>query len=270
MSPREILNIVGVVLPASIIIISLFRPSLKTIAQKAGRARTVNFLVMLIAVLMLLAGLVRQFIFPGNGSRQKGPDPKPLHVSKHSEAFNQSVQNLLDAYYNMSEAFVKWDTSGVNRHAITVKEVLANFNIDELKKDAAGIYESALDPLANAKTATDAILNTPGIDKKRTSFNDLSDNIRLLFVTVQYDGNKVYWQECPMAFGDGVPGFWLSKTDEVRNPYLGIYHPVYKDEMLQCGGPKDTINFIKPDSVGTGGTTDMNPGSAEGESKSGK
>ena len=53
-----------------------------------------------------------------------------------------------------------------------------------------------------------------------------------------------------MAFGEGNAGNWISKTDAVRNPYLGTKHPEYKDGMLQCGGPKDTINFMLPDTSG--------------------
>ena len=40
------------------------------------------------------------------------------------------------------------------------------------------------------------------------------------------------------------PGNWLSKTSDVRNPYLGTQHPKYKDGMIGCGGPKDTLNFL--------------------------
>jgi FlaG/FlaF family flagellin (archaellin) len=248
MSPREILNILGIVLPASIIIISLSRPSLKNIAQKAGRARLVNSLVMFLAVLLLLAGLVRFFFFPGNGSRPKDPPPQSLDVSKHSEAFNQSIQSLLDAYYGMTEAFVNWDSVGVNKHAADVKGVFNNFNITELVDTTGGkvdstIYITVLDYFANAQSSNDAIMSLAGLDNKRKAFNDLSDNMRLFFVTVKPEEYKVYWNECPMAFGDNVPGFWLSKTDEVRNPYMGLHHPVYKDEMLKCGGPKDTIFF---------------------------
>jgi hypothetical protein len=47
-------------------------------------------------------------------------------------------------------------------------------------------------------------------------------------------------------------GFWvkisratgLAGYDSVRNPYLGTNHPQYKATMLNCGGPKDTINFM--------------------------
>jgi hypothetical protein len=247
---RKTLDILGIVLPALIILVSLFRPSLKTIAQKAGRAKLVNSLVMLIAVFLLLAGIIKYLFFPGSGgSRHSEPDPVPLAVSKHSEAFNKSVQIMLDAYYNMSEAFVNWDTTKVNKHANELKTALNDLKIEELKVDTTGIYESALDPLANAKSAIDAILSDTSIANKRTSFNSLSENIRLLFIIVKYDANKVYWQECPMAFGEDRPGNWLSKTDEVRNPYLGLHDPQYKDKMLNCGGPKDTINFMAADSL---------------------
>jgi hypothetical protein len=130
-----------------------------------------------------------------------------------------------------------------------LKTALDNLKIEELKVDTTGIYESVLDPIANAKTATASIINDPSIDNKRTAFNNLSENIRLIFIVVKYDANKLYWQECPMAFGDDKAGNWLSKTDSVRNPYLGTKHPVYKDGMLECGGPKDTINFMIADAA---------------------
>src|ERR1044071_4733451 len=156
---RNTLNILGIVLPALIILISLFRPPLKTIAQKAGKARLVNSLVMLVAVLLLIVGIIKYMFYPGGGPRHSGPDPVPLAVIKHSEAFNKSVQTMLDAYYSMTEAFVNWDTTKVNKHAGDLKTALNDLKIEELKVDTTGIYESAVDPLANAKFATDAILS---------------------------------------------------------------------------------------------------------------
>ena len=116
--------------------------------------------------------------------------------------------------------------------------------------DTTGIYETALDPLDNAKNEAANILKETTIESKRTAFNNLSENLRLLFIVVKYDQGKLYWQECPMAFGDDQPGYWLSQTDAVRNPYLGTSHPKHKDGMLNCGGPKDTINFMIADTIG--------------------
>jgi hypothetical protein len=201
-------------------------------------------------LLMLLAGYV-WYTFKSGKKRVKGPRPVALAVSKHSPAFNHSVQSVLEAYYNISEAFVNWDTAAIAKHSSQLKTALDSLKAEELKVDTTGIYETALDPLANAKNETANILNASSIDNKRTAFNNLSENLRLLFLVVKYDQSKLYWQECPMAFGDDQPGYWLSKTDAVRNPYLGTSHPKYKDGMLECGGPKDTINFMAPDTIST-------------------
>jgi hypothetical protein len=206
--------------------------------------------LLILSVLVVLFIAFLWFFYFRSGKRNpKGPEPVPLAVSKHSPAFNQSVQSILDAYYSMSEGLVNWDTSAVNKQADALKTALDNFKVEDLKVDTTGIYESALDPLANAKAEVSAILGDPSIANKRASFNLLSENLRLLFIIVKYDANKLYWQECPMAFGDDQPGNWLSKTDAVRNPYLGTRHPQYKDDMLECGGPKDTINFMVADTA---------------------
>lgn len=201
-------------------------------------------------LILAFAGYVWFVYFRGGKKGPKGPEPVPLSVSKHSDSFNASVQSALNAYYAMSEGLVNWDTVAVNKNAGELKTALDNLKTDELKSDTTGIYESVLDPLANAKTAVAAIMTDPSIDNKRASFNTLSENLRLVFIVVKYDANKLYWQECPMAFEGDKPGNWLSSTDAVRNPYLGTKHPVYQASMLECGGPKDTINFMVAEAVG--------------------
>jgi Cu(I)/Ag(I) efflux system membrane fusion protein len=128
---------------------------------------------------------------------------------------------------------------------------LSNVQTEELKKDttkdAETIYLTAVDLVANAKTDATSIVQQPALDKKRESLNALTDNLRNLFITVKYDRAKIYYQECPTAFGDNKPGNWLSKLKDVRNPYLGNKHPEFKDKMLTCGEPKDTINFVPVD-----------------------
>lgn len=208
-----------------------------------------KFFAILGILLVVFVGSVYFIYFRGGKKRPKGPKPVSLVVSKHSDSFNQSVQSLLDAYYNMSEAFVNWDTTAISTSGNQLKLALDSLKIDELKVDTTGIYESALDPLNNAKMEIAAILSNTSIDSKRLSLNNLSENLRLLFIVVKYDREKMYWQECPMAFGEDKPGNWLSKTDNVRNPYLGTKHPQYKDEMLNCGTTKDTLNFMVVDTT---------------------
>jgi hypothetical protein len=208
-----------------------------------------RILAILGILVVVLAGVFYFVFIRGGKKRPKGPEPIPLAVSKHSDAFNRSVQTMLDDYFAMSEGFVNWDTVTINKEAGELKGELDKLPIDELKVDTTGIYESIIDPLANAKSAAATIATDPSIDNKKTAFNSLSENLRLVFIVVKYDANKLYWQECPMAFGDDKPGNWLSKTDAVRNPYLGLKHPTYKNSMLECGGPKDTINFMAVDTA---------------------
>lgn len=204
----------------------------------------------ILGILLLLFAGYLWYAFKGGKKRPKGPKPVSLAVSKHSPVFNESVQSVLDAYYNLSESFVNWDTVAVSRYGNDLKTALDSLKVDELKIDTTGIYESVLDPVANAKNETNIIITDPSIDNKRTSFNRLSENLRLIFIIVKYDQAKLYWQECPMAFGEGKSGNWLSNTDAVRNPYLGTKDPKYGNSMLECGGPKDTINFMMADTTG--------------------
>jgi hypothetical protein len=243
MKLNEVVGILEIVLPALILLVGIIR-----LFTKNGKGS--NSFIMFIAVLLLLIGIARYFFFPGGGgSNNSGSRPVPMAVSKHSDLFNNSVGSVLNAYYNLTEGFVNWDTVAVDKFGNEIKVALDNLKIEELKADTTGIYESALDPLTNARMEAANILTHPSIDAKRTSFSSLSENLRLLFIVVKYDREKMYWQECPMAFGDDKPGNWLSKTKEVRNPYLGNKHPEYKDGMLKCGGPVDTINFIPVDTT---------------------
>jgi hypothetical protein len=251
----KILDILAIILPLILIIFGFLRAGDENAPKASTRIKTLNGLTMLIAIVLLLIGGVRYFFFPGGGggSHTSGPKPIPISVSKHTDLFNNSVSNILAAYYNMTEAFVNWDSAAVNKHGTELVSALADLKSEELKndtaRDAQTIYLTTVDMAGYAKTDASNIVQQTSLDKKREALNALTDNLRNLFITVKYDREKIYYQECPMAFGDDKPGYWLSKTKEARNPYLGTKHPQYKDDMLTCGEPKDTINFIPADTT---------------------
>lgn len=238
---KNIVDILLIVLPALIIVLGLLR------LFSRRRASVFNGLIMLFAIMALLAGAVNYLFFRKSSSCDCDTKMKPLSVSKHSEPFNNSVQELLGAYYDMTESFVNWDTGGVNANARRLKGALDSLNLDELRKDTTGIYETALQPLQNARAETESILQDPSIAEKRASFNILSDNIRQLLAIVKFDRSVIYWMECSMAFGEDKPANWLSKNDTVRNPYLGIKDPKYGSTMLTCGEPKAKLDFTPKD-----------------------
>jgi hypothetical protein len=246
---KTIVNALAIGLPVLLIVIGFLRPAN---GENPGRTKTLNGLTMFAAVVLLLVGVIR-FLFPlGDGvARPADRDkPLPIAVSRHSDIFNNSLETALRAYYGMTEAFVNWDTPAINRTAASLETAIDSIQINELKKDttrdADKIYLTAVDFISNAKNEVANLLQQPLIDKKRIALNELTDNLRNLLITVKYDKQKIFYQECPMAFDDDIPGYWLSTTSNVRNPYLGTKHPKYQATMLNCGKPKDSIDFVPP------------------------
>ena len=187
------------------------------------------------------------FLSCKNGSDKK-QDESIKVTSKHSTTFNNAVDRILGSYYNLSEAFVNWDSANIGKHSVELKVALDSFALDQLLTDSI-VHNSAREPLSNARVEINSIIDDPSLDEKRASFNLLSDNLKTFLVTVKYDSRKIYWQECPMAFDDTKPGYWLSPIDSIRNPYLGTKHPKYGSGMLECGGTKEVIDFTGKDST---------------------
>ena len=202
----------------------------------------------LLIFLLLIAGVaVWYFAFNKKKDDPQGPKQKPIS-SKYSHEFNQSVQKMMDAYYGMTEGFVNWDTVTVNRNSAQMKAALDSIRMDEVKKDSS-IYETAFPFWDNLKVELMGLINDSTLAEKRGSLNIFSENLYNFLRTVRYDQGKVYWQDCPMAFGEDTHGFWLSSTNDIRNPYLGMHHPKYGKSMLICGETRDTLNFMATDST---------------------
>ena len=196
----------------------------------------------LLIVLAIIGVLSWYFFVTRKTPKEEGPKQQPLSVSKHTDSFNVAVNKVLTSYYALTNDFVNWDSIAVSNHASDLKANLEAVNFDELKKDTI-IHQTAVTFIDASKGELETILQPADLTTKRHALNNLSDNMYNLFRTIHYDRSKIYLQECPMAFNDSEPGVWLSKTDAVQNPYLGLHHPKYKSGMVECGGPKDTLNY---------------------------
>jgi hypothetical protein len=228
---KNIVDILGIAFPALIIVLEFFR--LFSAAQTGRKIRVINGLIMLLAFLLLLVGLIRYLFFTGSSSHNSEPKLVPLVVSNHSELFNRSAENMLNAYYKMTDGFVNGDTTVINRSGTELKLALDSFRIDELKGDSL-IYETALQPLENAKAEVASIITDPSMDEKKGSLNIFSNELFSLVSAVHYDLFKLYWLECEKAFGEDKPGNWLSKTEKPENPY----------GQKDCAEIKVTINHV--------------------------
>ena len=193
-----------------------------------------------ILVILVLAFSIYWFKFKTVSSIES-PKTAPLIASRHSIVFNNSIDTLMTAYFNLKTAFVEADSTLAKTVAQKLLLVADSIKLDELKKDTAGISESAAMQLNDIKANTESLLKQPNLTEMRQDFRMVSESIYPLLKTVHYSGQTLYWQNCPMAFGEGKEANWISNTAEIINPYMGKKNPEYKATMLHCGETKDSI-----------------------------
>jgi len=182
-------------------------------------------------------------VFRKKDGKDEGPKQQPIAQSKYSAGFNHSISKAMDSYYILSEAFVNWDSTKVNAQAASLSQQLDSIQWNELNTDTTGIATTAKSSVDNVKNDIQTLLQQNEMEAKRRNFQSLSNNLYDFLRVVQYDAEKVYLQECPMAFNDDETAQWLSDKPQIRNPYLGLYHPKYGKGMLVCGETKDSLNY---------------------------
>jgi hypothetical protein len=168
----------------------------------------------------------------------KGPSKKI--ESKHPASFNSSVQSAINTYEALTEAFVNWDSNAVDRHSMELNVKLDSINFYGFNPGTITAY---VDTLALARKDLQAMAANKDITSKRHNLDALTGHLYSFLEQVQYDEKKIYLQECPMAFSDTIAAVWLSETDSIRNPYLGLHHPKYGKAMIECGSTKSMIDF---------------------------
>ncbi|HET9824886.1 MAG TPA: hypothetical protein VFP87_06100 [Chitinophagaceae bacterium] len=192
----------------------------------------------LLVYLVLIIGIVAWYLTAGKSKRVfSNPKANALKVSKHTREFNESIEDVMTAYYKMANDFVKEDTGSINKRAAQLKMALDNLKVEELKPDTS-IYETAAGIWDNAKTEIAGMLSDPSMQAKRESLNLFSNELFTLLLTVRYDLAKLYWQECSSAFGEDTPGNWISASEQSENPY----------GQKDCATLKKVINFLPADS----------------------
>ena len=197
--------------------------------------------ILAIVILAIAAFCIYWFVFKNKGGGNSGPKQQPLALKKHSEKFNKSIAETMNAYFEMKAAFVDGDTALAKESSRKFIQLLDSIPLAELKKDTAGIYDVAFNDYSNIKSNAASLLVQTDILEMRKDFGMVSENLYPFLRTINYEGEKMYWQNCPMAFGEDKGANWISNTKEIINPYLGKNHPEFKGTMLHCGEIKDTI-----------------------------
>ncbi len=163
--------------------------------------------------------------------------PAPLAKSANSEAFNTSFSQLLNSYYSLKDGLVKSTKAidaSVDPSANALIKSADSLKLTELKADES-LVSMAKEYVQSIAVDSKGLVGEKDLEKKRKSFQTISDNLYSLMRTVRFDRQVAYYQYCPMAFNN-EGAYWLSKEAEIRNPYFG-------DKMLDCGETKETLDF---------------------------
>ena len=172
------------------------------------------------------------------------PDLQAVVMKKHSESFNNSISGMVNSYLALKNSFVEGDTIGIKSNVATFISAVDSLKLQELAGENAQIVNVATQQVSDIRANASPILEETELTAMRQDFRMVSENMYPFLKTIGYEGEKLYWQNCPMAFDDQEAN-WISNTSEIVNPYLGKTHPVYKSSMLHCGETKDSI-FSKP------------------------
>lgn len=193
-------------------------------------------------VFLVLLGGCYYWFFVRNKHKQEDPKEQPISLKKHSSAFNDNINNVVNSYISLKDAFIEADTLQIK--AKTADFIAAVNHIDtlEIKKDTAAVFETIMATIVDVRSNAESILNQTDITEMRRDLSSLTEMMfPVFFNAIQYEGPTLYLQNCPMAFNDTEPANWISKTKEIMNPYMGKKHPKYQSGMLNCGEIVDTI-----------------------------
>ena len=197
----------------------------------------------LLILILAISGFVWYKFSTDKGGGFEGEHTKKLELNSSTPLFDEGIKAMMASYFTMKEAFVNADTAAAKASCNAMIKIIDGIKMEELKKDTSGLI-TTIEPLLNDVKSNAVSLSTQtNIKEMRMDFNQVNQQMYSLLKSIKYKGEKIYWQNCPMAFDGDKEAYWLdTKTGENRtNPYLGKNDPAHGSDMLHCGEDKDSI-----------------------------
>ncbi|MFD0977681.1 DUF3347 domain-containing protein [Salinimicrobium gaetbulicola] len=150
------------------------------------------------------------------------------------EEMHEMSQEMDHSAMTAEMAFKDEKMAAVYGHYDHIKTALVKSDAAEAQNGGKMLVDAlqAAGGKEDAMSAAQKIAQSSELNEQRTAFSDLSSAVEEMMAGTLSSG-AIYKQYCPMAF-EGKGGYWLSSSEEIRNPYYG-------DKMLKCGSVRDTI-----------------------------
>jgi hypothetical protein len=191
----------------------------------------------LLILIVLIAALTFWWLFIRKESHKSEPKQNAIKVGKHSVKFNEGISDAVDSYINMENAFADGDTTEIKTISQKFIAKMDSLNLGDLKKDSSEILLTAQQEISDIKANAEAILQEKDLTEMRQDFRMVSENLYPFLKTIGYEGKRLYWKNCPSAFGENQEGNWISDTKEILNPYLG------KNNAINNSGGNNAIEI---------------------------
>jgi len=150
---------------------------------------------------------------------------------KDMQVFKKQLAGLMDPYMRFKNALVSSDADAAAKEARSLNNALKKIDMKKLKPNDHNTWM----PLSNAiEQASATASNADDIEAQRKSLSVITDSYIEAINKFSLSGLNTYYQYCPMVF-DNKGGYWISETEEIKNPYLG-------SKMMSCG---ETVREIK-------------------------
>lgn len=156
----------------------------------------------------------------------KAPD-----YSATGEAVKPQAEQILTSYLQLQEAMAADDARKAQVHAQSVLESAGQVKVTALE---AGQQKFTEEKLTEIKESAGKIQQATELKEQRANLELLSEATFALTKAFGATSQKLFYQHCPMA-NDNQGGYWLSATQEIRNPYFG-------KQMLSCGSNEEVFN----------------------------
>jgi hypothetical protein len=197
----------------------------------------------LVGVLALALGICYLVLHKSDSGMSKAEEKDTaLLVNSKTLAFNRSFENVLDNYFNLSDAFLANDSSLVSQACDKLNKSVDSIRFDQLKADSSLIL-TAISVAQSIPSEVQGLKGEKTMEQKRREFNMITQDLYSLILTVRYEGGTIYHMSCPTAFPDSTAGDWLSRTNDIVNPYKVKNGPTDQAGTSNCGEIKDSLHF---------------------------
>ena len=152
------------------------------------------------------------------------------HPYQLTEATKTEMEQVIDAYLQLKDAFVKDDEQATEKSTLLMAEKVIAVIPTKLEGEGLeawhnhqAVYEAKLNEMQHIK----------GLDNKRSYFSHISELMYCTSISFGLKKGNLFATFCPMAF-DGKGAYWISDSKTIQNPYFG-------SKMPTCGKVKEEL-----------------------------